>query len=66
MQTLRMKEGVFREFLEHLKGFGRLVAPVEVGPKIFSLEIVDDVSRVRPEALRTILHIKKFLLKPKF
>lgn len=66
MQTLRMKEGLFGDFLAGLKAFGRIVAPVERAPGVFSLEIVEDLKAVKPEALRTILPIKKFLLRPRF
>ncbi len=66
MQTLRMKEGLFREFLEVLRGFGRLVAPVEKAPGVYTLQFVENLADVRPEALRTILPFKKFLLRPKF
>lgn len=66
MQTLQMDETTLSQLLQVLKRFGRLIAPVEKAPGIFTLEFVEDVSRVRPDALRTILPIKKFLLRPKF
>ncbi|MEW6338581.1 MAG: 4Fe-4S dicluster domain-containing protein [Acidobacteriota bacterium] len=66
MQTLRMNESLLPSLLEVLKGFGTLIAPVERSPGVFSLEAIADVSRVRPDALRTILPFKKLLLKPGF
>jgi sulfhydrogenase subunit beta (sulfur reductase) len=52
--------------LEGLRAWGTLYAPVERAPDVFSLEAIDDVSRARPDALRTILPFKKLLLKPRF
>jgi sulfhydrogenase subunit beta (sulfur reductase) len=66
MQTLRMNAGLLSSFLEALKAFGTLVAPVERSPGVFALEAIDDVSRARPDALRTILPFKKLLLRPRF
>jgi len=66
MQTLRMNAGLLSSFLEALKAFGTLVAPVERSPGVFALEAIDDVNQARPEALRTILPFKKLLLKPRF
>jgi len=54
------------EFLEGLKQFGRLWGPVEKEKSVFALEPIDDVSTLRPDALRTILPPKKLLLKPEF
>lgn len=66
MQTFRMNEGLLPSFMESLKRWGRLVAPVERAPGVFSLEEITDVSRARPDALRTIVPFKKLLLKPRF
>jgi len=67
MQNLRMKSGLLGELIEGLRPWGRVWAPVERDDGLFSLEIVDsDVTRARPEALRTIVPFKKLLLKPKF
>ncbi len=66
MQTFRMNASLLPTFLESLKAWGRLVAPVERAPGVFSLEEIDDVSRARPDALRTIVPFKKLLLKPRF
>jgi sulfhydrogenase subunit beta (sulfur reductase) len=67
MQTLRMKTGLLEEFLTALRGWGRVWAPVEREHGLYSLEVVDDdVTRARPEALRTIVPFKKLLLKPRF
>src|SRR5512139_778591 len=66
MQSLRMKAELLPTFLEGLKQWGRLYAPVEKAPDVFALEAIEDVSRARPEALRTILPFKKLLMKPRF
>ncbi len=66
MQTLRMDTSLLGSFLEALKAFGTLIAPVERSPGVFTLEPIDDVSKARPDALRTVLPFKKLLLKPQF
>jgi sulfhydrogenase subunit beta (sulfur reductase) len=66
MQTFRMNANLLPGFLEALKRWGKLVAPVERAPGVFSLEEIDDITRVRPEALRTVVPFKKLLLKPRF
>ena len=67
MQTFRMNSTLLPELLEALKCWGRVWAPVERAPGVFSLEVIDDdVGRARPEALRTIVPFKKLLLKPRF
>ena len=66
MQTLTMKSDLLQTFLEALKAWGTLVAPVEKAVGVYALEPVDEVGRARPEALRTILPFKKLLLKPRF
>jgi sulfhydrogenase subunit beta (sulfur reductase) len=53
-------------FVESLKRWGALYAPVERGRDVYSLQEIDDVARARPDALRTILPFKKLLLKPQF
>ncbi len=66
MQTLRIHKESVPAFVEALKAWGTLYAPVERGKSDFSIEQIDDVSKVRPEAVRTLLPFKKLLLKPKF
>jgi len=66
MQTLRMKTESLPAFVESLKAWGSVWAPVEKGPGVYALEVIDDVSRARPDALRTILPFKKLLMKPRF
>jgi len=67
MQTLRMKSDLLDEFLEGLRTLGGVWAPVERDHGLFSLEVVDDdITRARPDALRTIVPFKKLLLKPRF
>ena len=66
MQTLSMKSALLGTFLEALRAWGTLIAPVEKGEDVFVLAPVGDVANARPEALRTILPFKKLLLKPRF
>ena len=67
MQTLRMKTEFLPTLLQGLKPWGTLYTPVERAPGVFSLEAIgDDVSRARPDALRTIVPFKKLILKPRF
>jgi sulfhydrogenase subunit beta (sulfur reductase) len=66
MQTLRMNSSLLSSFLEALRPFGTLVAPVEQAPGVFTLEPITDVGAARPDALRTVLPFKKLLLKPSF
>ncbi len=55
MQTLRMNTENLPEFLQALKDWGKVWAPVEREKKVFSLEPIDDVSKARPDALTTII-----------
>ena len=66
MQTLQMPTRNLPEFLEALKDWGTLWAPVFNGRKAFRLDAIGDVSLVRPDALRTTLPFKKLLLEPSF
>jgi len=66
MQSLRLRSELLPGFVESLKSWGTLFAPVERASGVFSLREIDDVSRARPDALRTILPFKKLLLKPRF
>jgi len=66
MQTFRLPASRLHEFLESLRAWGALWGPVEKGPGVFAFEPLDEVTRVRPDALRTILPPKKLLLKPCF
>ena len=67
MQTLRMKSGLLDDFVAGLGAWGRVWAPVEAEQGLYTLEMIDeDVSRARPEALRTVLPFKKLLLKTRF
>jgi sulfhydrogenase subunit beta (sulfur reductase) len=66
MQTLRLAGHLLPEFLESLKAWGTLWAPVERSEGVFELAVLDDVTQARPDALRTILPFKKLLLPPSF
>lgn len=66
MQNLILDTELLPDLLEALKTWGSVWAPVERAEGVFSLEVLDDVSAARPEALRTIVPFKKLLLKPRF
>jgi len=66
MQTLRLAGHLLPEFLESLKAWGTLWAPVERSENVFELSEIEDVAQARPDALRTILPFKKLLLPPSF
>ena len=67
MQTFRMDLQQQPVLLEALKEWGTIWAPVERERKgVFALEEIDDVHRVCPDALRTVVPFKKLLLKPRF
>lgn len=66
MQTLRMDSSLLHELLQALQHRGTVWAPVERGHGVYALEQLDDVTRARPEALRTVIPFKKLLLKPRF
>jgi sulfhydrogenase subunit beta (sulfur reductase) len=66
MQTLRMATEHLPEFVTGLRAWGRLWAPVEKTPDVFTLERIDGASQARPDALRTILPFKKLLMAPSF
>ncbi len=66
MQTWRMDNHLMPELVEALRAWGTIWSPVERRPGVFSLEAVDDVSKARPDALRTVIPFKKLLLKPRF
>ncbi len=66
MQTLRLPAQSVHEFLETLRAWGPVWAPVEREPGVFVFEPLTDVRRARPDALRTVLPPKKLLLRPQF
>ena len=66
MQTLRIKSELLPAFVESLKHWGTLWAPVERGQGTFSLEPIQDIRKARPEAIRTLIPFKKLLLPPRF
>jgi sulfhydrogenase subunit beta (sulfur reductase) len=61
-----MRKEALPALVEGLKAWGKVWAPVERGAGAFALEPIDDPARARPEALRTILPLKKLLLRPRF
>ena len=66
MQTLRLAGQLLPEFVESLKAWGPLWAPVERSDDVFELAVIERVEAARPDALRTIVPFKKLLLPPSF
>ncbi len=64
MQTLRLKTELLPDLVTALGAWGAVWAPVEQAPEVFTLERINDPTRARPDALRTILPFKKLLLEP--
>ncbi len=66
MQTLRLEATRLHEFIAALMDWGTVWAPVEAASGTFTLQILDDPSQARPDALRTVVPFKKLLLPPSF
>ena len=66
MQTLSLDAGRLPDFIATLMEQSSVWAPVEIGPGSYSLQILDDASQARPDALRTVVPFKKLLLAPSF
>lgn len=65
MIAMKMKKENLNDFLEAIKPFGTLWGPVKNGDN-FSLEKIDDYSKLDLTALRTKIPFKKLLTPPKF
>ena len=65
MRAVEMKRENLNDFLEAIKPFGTLWGPVKNGDN-FSLEKIDDYSKLELTALRTKIPFKKLLTPPKF
>lgn len=66
MQTLRLEAARLPDFIAALMDWGPVWAPVETAAGTFSLQVIEDVSDARPDALRTVVPFKKLLLPPSF
>ncbi|HII60295.1 NADPH-dependent hydrogenase/sulfhydrogenase 1 subunit beta [Pyrococcus horikoshii] len=58
------KENTY-EFLERLKEWGKLYAPVKISEKFYDFREIDDVRKVEFHYTRTIMPPKKFFFKPR-
>jgi sulfhydrogenase subunit beta (sulfur reductase) len=65
MQTFRLDAPRLPDLIRQLMTVGPVWAPVEQGPKRFSLEVIEDPAQARPEVLRTVVPFKKLLLPPR-
>ena len=52
-------------FLERLREWGRLYAPVKISERFYDFLEVDDVRKVEFNYTRTIMPPKKFFFKPR-
>jgi sulfhydrogenase subunit beta (sulfur reductase) len=66
MQTLRLDARRLPDFVGALMNWGTVWAPVETTSGLFTLQLLEDVSCARPDALRTVVPFKKLLLAPSF
>jgi sulfhydrogenase subunit beta (sulfur reductase) len=66
MQTLRLDAQRLQDFIGALMDLGPVWAPVETAPGECKLQVLEDVSQARPDALRTVIPFKKLLLTPSF
>ena len=64
MQTLRLDAARLPEFIAALMDRAQVWAPVETPAGDFVLQVLEDASLARPDALRTVLPFKKLLLAP--
>jgi sulfhydrogenase subunit beta (sulfur reductase) len=66
MQSLRLESARLPDLIGALMEWGPVWAPVEAGAGSFSLQVLEDASQARPDALRTVVPFKKLLLAPSF
>jgi sulfhydrogenase subunit beta (sulfur reductase) len=65
MKLLKLPKRNFNEFVESLKRFGELHAPVRKGENTYVFAPIEDPSQIALEAIRTILPPKKYFYQPK-
>ena len=65
MRYVKIKNEKLNAFLEALKDYGVLHAPVKISEKFYDFHKIDDISKVELNYNRTILPPKKFFFHPK-
>jgi len=65
LRVLKLRKKDLKKMLEKISSFGELWAPVKKGDK-FAFQKIDNLNDVDPNAGRTILPLKKFMVPPRF
>ncbi len=64
MRYVKIKGDKIYEFLERLKNYGKLYAPVKISEKFYDRKEIDDVSQIAFDYQRTIMPAKKYFIPP--
>ena len=64
MRYVKIKEDKIYEFLERLKNYGKLYAPVKISEKFYDRKEIDDVGKIAFDYQRTIMPAKKYFIPP--
>ena len=64
MRYVKIYNEKMQEFLERLKNYGKLYAPVKISDKFYDRKEIDDVKKISFDCLRTIMPAKKFFIPP--
>ncbi len=65
MRYVKLAEEKLYEFLERLKEYGKLYAPVKISDKFYDRKEIENVEDIAFEYIRTITPAKKFFVPPK-
>lgn len=65
MRYVKLKKDKVFEFLEYLKDFGILHAPIKISEKSYDFKEIDDVKQIEFDYNRTIMPLRKFFFPPK-
>ena len=64
MRYVKIKGDKIYEFLERLKNYGKLYAPVKISEKFYDRKEIDDVGEIAFDYQRTIMPAKKYFIPP--
>lgn len=65
MRYVKIKKENVYDFLERLKKYGKLYAPVKISDKFYDRKEIDDVKKIAFDYIRTIMPAKKYFIYPK-
>lgn len=65
MRYVKITSEKIYDFLERLKNYGKLYAPVKISEKFYDRKEIDDVREISFEYIRTIMPAKKYFVSPK-